>query len=221
MEPRLTELNDNEILMYLGHRGQEVPEDLARQIEICKERVMKAARPRLVWRRVPYAGQKAENLLLPGEDIGKLLQSCREAILFAATLGPEIDQITRKYEVVDAADALIMDACASAAIENVCNHFEEDLCREITEEGKYLTDRFSPGYGDLPLEIQKDLCRMLNASRRIGLTVSESMLMVPCKSVTAVIGIAEEPQEHRASGCEVCNLFRTCEFRKEGGTCHG
>ena len=62
---------------------------------------------------------------------------------------------------------------------------------------------------------------MLNASRRIGLTVSESMLMVPCKSVTAVIGIAEEPQEHRASGCEVCNLFRTCEFRKEGGTCHG
>ena len=81
--------------------------------------------------------------------------------------------------------------------------------------------RFSPGYGDLPLEIQKDLCRMLNASRRIGLTVSESMLMVPCKSVTAVIGIAEEPQDHRASGCEVCNLFRTCEFRKEGGTCHG
>ena len=182
---------------------------------------MKAARPRLVWRRVPYIDHKAENLLLPGDDIEKLLEQCRETVLFAATLGPEIDQITRKYEVIDAADALIMDACASVAIENVCNHFEEDLCREITKEGKYLTDRFSPGYGDLSLEIQKDLCRMLNASRRIGLTVSESMLMVPCKSVTAIMGIAEQPQPHRASGCEVCSRFRTCEFRKEGRSCHG
>lgn len=221
MEPRLTELNDNEILMYLGHRGQKVPEDLVRQIEICKERVMKAARPRFVWRRVSYRDHRAEDLLLPGKDIENLMEQCGEAVLVAATLGPEIDQITRKYEVVDAADALIMDACASVAIENVCNHFEEDLREEITGEGKFLTDRFSPGYGDLPLEIQKDLCRMLNASRRIGLTVSESMLMVPCKSVTAVIGIADQPQPHRASGCEVCNLFRTCEFRKEGRSCHG
>lgn len=221
MEPRLTELNDNEILMYLGHRGQEVPEDLAGQIEDCKNRVLQASTPRLVWRRIAYADGMADGLALPGEDIRNLLTDCTEVVLFAATLGPKIDQLTRRYEVTNAADALIMDACASVAIENVCNHFEEDLCREMAEEGKYLTDRFSPGYGDLPLEIQKDLCRTLNASRRIGLTVSESMLMVPCKSVTAVIGIANRPQPHRVSGCETCNLFRTCEFRKEGRTCHG
>lgn len=219
MEPRLTELNDNEILMYLGYRGQDCSEELEEQIRQCRTRVMESARPRLVWRRVPYRDSMAENLFLPGTDIRALLTDCREAVLMAATLGPDIDRLTRRYEVTDPADALIMDACASVAIENICNHFEEDLKEAVEGEGKYLTDRFSPGYGDLPLNIQQDFCRVLNASRRIGLTVTESMLMVPCKSVTAILGIAETPQKHRESGCEVCSLFRTCEFRREGRTC--
>ena len=192
MEPRLTELNDNEILMYLGHRGQEVPEDLVRQMEICKERVMKAARPRFVWRRVSYRDHRAEDLLLPGKDIENLMEQCGEAVLVAATLGPEIDQITRKYEVVDAADALIMDACASVAIENVCNHFEEDLCREITKEGKYLTDRFSPGYGDVSLEVQKIFFELLDCQKNLALTLNDSLIMSPEKSVTAFVGIYED-----------------------------
>ena len=220
MEPRLTELNENEILMYLGHRGQECPEEIMTQIHQCSERIVKAARPRFVWRRVPYTEGSVDGLALPGEDIRKLLKDCEEVVLVAATLGAEVDQLTRKFEVKDPGDALVMDACASSAIENVINHFEEDLGDEVTVEGKYLTDRFSPGYGDLPLDIQKDLCRLLNAQRRIGLTMTDSMLMVPCKSVTAIIGIADREQSHRQDGCELCSLFRTCEIRKEGRTCH-
>lgn len=220
MEPRLTELNENEILMYLGYRGQECTEEIMNQIRRCSDRIREYAEPRMVWKRVAYTDGTAGGLSLPGEDIRNLLQDCHEVVLLAATLGAEIDHLTRKYEVKDPGDALIMDACASSAIENVCNHFEEDLRNVMLSEKKYLTDRFSPGYGDLPLNIQKDLLRMLNAQRRIGLTVTESMLMVPCKSVTAIIGISEKEQDHRKDGCEVCSLFRTCEIRKEGMTCH-
>lgn len=100
----------------------------------------------------------------------EILSGCQEAILLAVTLGPQIEQLLMRREVTDMADALIMDACASAAIENVCDHFEFDLREQLKREGKFLTDRFSPGYGDLPLHTQRRLCEALNTARRIGLT---------------------------------------------------
>ena len=87
----------------------------------------------------------------------EILSGCQEAILLAVTLGPQIEQLLMRREVTDMADALIMDACASAAIENVCDHFEFDLREQLEREGKFLTDRFSPGYGDLPLHTQRRL----------------------------------------------------------------
>lgn len=75
----------------------------------------------------------------------EILSGCQEAILLAVTLGPQIEQLLMRREVTDMADALIMDACASAAIENVCDHFEFDLREQLEREGKFLTDRFSPG----------------------------------------------------------------------------
>jgi cobalamin-dependent methionine synthase I len=125
-----------------------------------------------------------------------------------------------RREVTDMADAVIMDACASVAVENVCDHFEFDLRRQLEGEGQYLTDRYSPGYGDLPLNCQSRLCDALDAQRRIGLTVTASSIMVPRKSVTAILGISDRPQTLRKRGCEVCSLFLTCPYRKEGIRCH-
>ena len=85
------------------------------------------------------------------------------------------------------ADALILDACAGAAIENVCDNLCADIAAAVAP--MYLTDRFSPGYGDLPLAQQFELCRVLDVSRRIGVTLSDGGLMIPQKSVTAVMGI--------------------------------
>lgn len=220
MRARLTELNDNEILLYLGYRGQEYPAEMERQIERCREQVLAAARPRLIWRRIPADEVCFTALRLEGNDIREHLDGCREAVLMAVTLGPEIDRLLAKSSVTNMADAVIMDACASTAIENVADNFEQDLRREVEAEGLYLTDRFSPGYGDLPLSAQKQLCAALDTGRKIGLTLSPSFMMIPGKSVTAILGISDAPKALRKRGCESCSLFRTCMYRKEGKNCH-
>lgn len=138
----------------------------------------------------------------------------------AVTLGQGIDRLLAKSSVSNMADAVIMDACASTAVENVADNFERDLRKELEAEHLYLTDRFSPGYGDLPLAVQKQFCTALDTERRIGLSVSSSMLMIPGKSVTAVLGISESPKLLRKRGCESCSLFRSCIYRKEGKSCH-
>lgn len=221
MEARLTELNRNEILLYLGHRGQELTPEISAQIDRCAERVRQASRPMLVYRRLPVLAGQVSGFPMEGKDIAALLAPCREAVLMAVTLGAQLERLLMRAEVTDMADAVIMDACASAAIENVCDHFEFDLRDQLQEEGLYLTDRFSPGYGDLPLDTQGAFCEALNTVRRIGLTVTPNHIMVPRKSVTAVLGISEQPQTLRRRGCEVCSLFLHCSYRKEGTTCHG
>ena len=96
-----------------------------------------------------------------------------------------------------------------------------DLRREVEAEGLYLTDRFGPGYGDLPLSAQKKLCAALDTGRRIGLSLSPSLLMIPGKSVTAVLGIADMQKPLRKRGCENCSLFRDCMYRRDGKNCQG
>lgn len=220
MQARLTGLNEKEILLYLGYRGQEYPEDLREQIKRCGKEVLAAASPRSVWRRMPADGAEFLSFSLEGKDIKELLAGCQETVLMAVTLGQGIDRLLAKKSVSNMADAVIMDACASAAIENVADNFEADLRREVEAEGAYLTDRFSPGYGDLPLHAQKKLCAALDTERRIGLSLSPALLMIPGKSVTAVLGIAESPKARRERGCADCSLFYDCRYRKEGKKCN-
>lgn len=142
MEARLTQINYNEILMYLGYRGQERPPELEQQIQRCIKQVTESCQPRLVYRRLPVRNGEIAGFPLEGKDMPEILSGCQEAILLAVTLGPQIEQLLMRREVTDMADALIMDACASAAIENVCDHFEFDLREQLEREGKFLTDRF-------------------------------------------------------------------------------
>lgn len=220
MQARLTGLNENEILLYLGYRGQEYPTEVEEQIKRCGAQVLAEASPRLIWRRLSTDSADFAALSLGGKDIGELLEGCAEAVLMAVTLGQGIDRLLKRKSVSNMADAVIMDACASAAIENVADNFEVDLRKEVEAEGAYLTDRFSPGYGDLPLSAQKKLCAALDTDRKIGLSLNPSLLMIPRKSVTAVLGISRTPKPRRKRGCESCSLFRDCMYRKEGRNCN-
>lgn len=219
IEARLTDLNYNEILMYLGHRGQDVTPQIRQQIQIAAKEVKRIAVPRLVYSRLPVKDGGIVGFSMEGNDIRELLLPCREAVLLAVTIGARIEQILMRREVTDMADALILDACASVAVENVCDHFEADLREQLAREQLFLTGRFSPGYGDLPIDMQGRMCEILNTSRRIGVTVTESCIMVPRKSVTAVMGISETPPEIRKSGCEACGMFLNCSYRKRGISC--
>ena len=98
---------------------------------------------------------------------------------------------------------------------------EKTTAPELAERfaPKHLTDRFSPGYGDFPFSQQRDFFDVLDITRRIGVSLTESGLMLPQKSVTALIGVSDRPQAHRHRGCASCILFEDCGFRKEGTHC--
>lgn len=112
-----------------------------------------------------------------------------------------------------------MDSLASVAVEQVCDKFEQIL-KEQTQ-GYYQTFRFGLGYGDLPIEQQKDFVALLNAPKQIGLSVSSSSMLIPTKSVTAVIGLSKEPVKGVARGCQTCNMREKCQYRIKGGHCNG
>jgi hypothetical protein len=220
MEARLTGINRKETLQYLGYLGSGIPEALEEDIARCEKQILTTARPHAVWRYFELLadGSLGGTLFRPqGRDIPELLKDCDGVILMAATLGSEAELLLRRSQIRNMGDAVILDAAASAAVENVCDNLCEDLAEQFAP--KYLTDRFSPGYGDLPLSLQPEILALTDATRRLGITLTESLLMVPSKSVTAIIGICETPQPARVRGCAYCSLNQTCDFRKRGTTC--
>ena len=137
------------------------------------------------------------------------LVGCKSFILFAATIGLEIDRLISLYGKTSPARGHMLQAIGAERIEGLCNSFNQ----YIAEEYGYTKPRFSPGYGDLPLEIQKDFFRVLEPSRRIGLTLNESMLMTPSKSVTAIIGISDTECENKKQNCNGCTKTN-CSYRR-------
>lgn len=125
--------------------------------------------------------------LLTGKSIRKHLEGCNRAVVLAATVSAEADRLIRETSVVDMAAALAVDALCSAAIEQTCDIAEAEIFGDMPKEAR--TFRFSAGYGDLPIELQRDFLEYLNAQRRIGLTCTDSYLLTPTKSVTAIIGL--------------------------------
>ena len=119
------------------------------------------------------------------KNLAKNLMGCDSVIIFAATVGIGIDRLIHKYSKLSPAKALIFQSIGTERIEALCDIFTED----IKSLGKVIRNRFSAGYGDLPLETQKEIFQLLSPQNNIGLTLGDSLLMSPTKSVTAFIGI--------------------------------
>lgn len=122
-------------------------------------------------------------------DIRRHLRDSHSVIFFAATLGIELDRLILKYSVLSPATALLLEALGNERIEALCDLFCEDMRLQGLEAGDALRPRFSAGYGDLPLEYQRDIFALLDPPSRIGVTLNDSYLMSPSKSVTALIGV--------------------------------
>ena len=121
--------------------------------------------------------------------LAERLAGCERAVVFAATVGLEIDRLIAKHSRRSPAHALCLQAIGTERTEALCDLLCEGLEEQFCAEGKRTRMRFSPGYGDLPLAMQRDIFRLLDCPRRIGLTLADSLLMTPTKSVTAVIGL--------------------------------
>ena len=163
--------------------GRQVPEGaLAERIEELKGQALKVFRPARIWRRV--------GLPLPVESqaLVRHLDGCSAAYLVCGTIGAEFDALQRRVAVTSGTDALIVQAIGAAAIEAWMDAVEDELRQELKPDEE-LVPRFSPGYGDLPLAYQRTLLTLLDAPRKIGVSLTDTLLMVPSKSVSAIIGV--------------------------------
>ncbi|MBR5514000.1 MAG: 5-methyltetrahydrofolate--homocysteine methyltransferase [Ruminococcus sp.] len=188
----LGEISKSEAARYMGIRT--APDDMtAELLDKYEEIVRSRLKPAYVFREadveISAEGIYLSGLSVPltGKSIAKLLHGCHKAIVFAATVSAEADRLIREISVTDMAAAVVTDSLCSAAIEQVCDRVEIEIFGDMPKEQH--TYRFSPGYGDLPIELQKDLLVYLNAQRRIGLSCTDSYMLTPTKSVTAIIGI--------------------------------
>ncbi len=172
--------------------------------------ILKICRPAYTFTEI-----KCDSPALGGNDIKKVLKDSQKVLLIAATLGIYVDKLLRKIQITDMAQAVVFDSMASVAIEQFMDKIEEEL--KIMYKDYYFTNRFSPGYGDYPIEKQRNIVRILNTEKKIGLNLTQSLMLNPTKSVTAVIGLQKSPVKGGdgcISKCAKCNK-KDCLYRKE------
>ena len=190
---RAPDFNKKEILRYAGVRGDAA--ELYALLQECLDEVESKLVYHICYREfaVTHYDSYLDLGFIKTESVGlkKNLYGCESIILFAATVGMEIDRLIARYATVSPTKSLLFQAIGAERIESLCDAF----CREIAEEkakiGFQTRPRFSAGYGDLPLETQKEIFAVLDCPRKIGLTLNQSLLMSPSKSVTAIIGVGK------------------------------
>lgn len=216
------EVSRREIRRYLGYgknQGDKAVNDL---IEKCIRELAAAASPKSISRAYPLKLLSDERIdftvfKAKSRNLSRNLLDCEQVILFAATLGAGVDVLLHKYTKLQMSKAVIMQAAAAAMIEEYCDEENRKLKGEYEERGLYLRPRFSPGYGDFPLECQKNITAVLETSKRIGIMLTDSLIMAPSKSVTAVIGLSRKPYRCEIKGCEACGKT-DCAYRRDEKT---
>lgn len=218
----ISQLDIDEVLRYMGCPSRRADPATRSLAEGCAGEMLRAARPRWAYRIFALSFEEEGvrlscGLLLPGRDLSAHLRGCRQAAVFCATLGAQVDALIRRAQSGDMLRALALDCCGAAAVEQVCDQIEAQL--QGLFPGCSFPFRFSPGYGDLPLSLQNELLYLLDAPRRVGLTASASHTLIPCKSVTAILGVADGPVEQTVRSCLGCPAHDGCQYRKAGGHC--
>ncbi len=184
------QIERREVLRYLGYKGQEINEELDNKISEAISICEKLVQPKSIVKR--YKLDKENRMLggttlhLKGDVIWKHLEKCSEVYLIAGTLGFDIEKRIARAFKEDATLAVILDSAATAAIES----YLDDVEKSFPE--KDLRWRFSCGYGDWPIEQQKEICNLLNTPKEIGVFCSSAYMLTPQKSVTAIVGIVDE-----------------------------
>lgn len=187
-------------------------ETLEVRLDEAEQLLLAAARPKAIYKVMDRSEVKTS-----GDIIEKHLEGCHKVALLGITLGIGVDNLLRRTQITDMALSVIIDCGASVMIEQLCDKFETYIKKNIEE--KYSTSRFSPGYGDYSIEEQPRIIKYLDAPRKIGLTVTADSLMIPRKSVTALIGLADHPVKGRLATCGECVLKDKCTLRREGKFC--
>lgn len=185
-------MNRAEILRYLRTSSQTDDERLLTLIDACCEEVNSCVKPKTLHRifdcRVTDDSLVIGDTVFHSKRLADTVKGCRRVCIFGATLGTECDRLLRTYSATDISRSVVLQACLASKIEEVCDSLEDTL----KAEGMSLRQRYSPGYFDLDIKENRKIFDMLELTKRIGLTLTDTCQMVPTKSVTAIIGIEND-----------------------------
>lgn len=227
-------IDKHEVKRYLRYRANNLDAVTDSQVDQCISRIQSEVVPRFIYRKFPitpiYNGYHLSNTRfdLKGKSISRHLEDSFAVYILAATLGISMDRILNYTNKLAISEAVICDACASTYIEEICDQISTYL--QTKESTSVLTPRFSPGYGDLTLENQNHILQLLDAPKKIGLTVNPEHLLIPSKSVTAIIGIKSlrktNPEKKQKlytrklpKLCKDCRHLSYCDYLKRGEYC--
>lgn len=219
-----------EVLRYLGYSGQALDAGLDARIDGVVARCVAVCRPRGCVAAFDVAGRGERDgvpvvrlagtaLELRGSSIAEHLDGAVAVGVMAVTVGMGVEAELRRLSLTDHVAQVIFDAAATAAVERAADAAEASLVARAAGVGLHCNWRFSPGYGDLPLSTQPVLLATLDAQRRLGITLTSSLLMTPTKSVTAVVGMFREPPATGHRSCKGCACFDWCQIRATGRPC--
>lgn len=211
------DIRTKEAVRYLGYGRHAIDERTLELIQDSFKELDQIADARFVYRIFEISEQNENELTLGtirihSKKLSKNLKDCKKAVVFGATLGTQVDLLMKKYSVSDMTKAVVVQACAAAFLEECCDKMQKEIETEL-DAGLYLKPRFSPGYGDFSILHQGELLQMLEAPKKIGLTMTDGYMLTPTKSVTAVMGISKDAADCTIKGCEACTK-ENCIYRR-------
>ena len=201
---------DKDIYYCLGYGSNEPDDRTKALIKEIKDEAVSSLRPRGI-----HGTFALSQINFSGNDIKEHLDGAESVILFAATLGMESERLSALYQKTDMEKAVIFDCVCDAYIEAFSDDYCDGLLKEYRQKNLYINTRYSPGYGDFGIEHQKEFISLLNC-RSIGLTVNDSSILIPRKSITGVMGIFSFPPQGKTRGCAACNMNSVCRMKGKG-----
>ncbi len=184
-----------EVARYLGYRRAEPPDaNVSALMEKAASEMQSVMKAQAVFEifdlTVVECPQELRfaDVTLQSRDLGRNLSGCSQVALLAATIGPQVDALIRRHSSLDPVYASILQATGAMFIEELVDVTNSEIKKIAEAQGLRTRPRYSPGYGDVSLDVQKDFFRLLPCTR-IGLTLMDTLIMAPEKSVTAFVGL--------------------------------
>ncbi len=227
MEKPGFETDRREVYRYLGCKGNLPPQEVVEEVEFCIGQLEEEATPRCVYKafsleiegsfedeEVPLIKIPEAGMAFRSRNLAKNLRGCSRIYLMAVTLGPGPDRLIKRASITKMSHAVIYQAASAAMVEAWCDLVNRRIVDEAAEKGMFCRPRFSPGYGDFPLQTQPEVSAALNMPKTIGVSLMDSLLMTPSKSVTAVVGLSKTEVPCTIHGCEECRASASCAYRR-------
>lgn len=202
-------------LKYLGYGQQELSGNIEKLLHECIQEVEQISQPKVFCRKFTLEHKplriKESGSVIEGSHTAELLEQCQECLLIGCTLGMVLERKLKYYSKINMTKATVMDAAASAFLEDFCDRYEDTLGY------KNRTYRLCPGYGDFPIKFNQIIAEILEIRKHLGVSITQNCLLIPQKSMLGLIGIGSDK---RTKQCGQCVMLDDCRFRKRGKRCY-